>query len=110
MLRRFWVWLMGPAEPNPLFAVMEQLLLNQERANSQTFEAIQAMNTTSQKQAEVMQSYLKLFTPNTADAARNGWREGEEKEDIGITHPGFPKDGSEAEQAEWVLAHLDETL
>ena len=110
MLRRFWIWLVGVGEPNPLYAVLEVLVQNQEKSNTQMFQAIQEMHHTGQAQAEVMKAYLKLFAPAAGDSERNGWKESDEKPDVAITHPGFPKDGTEAEQAEWVLAHLDETL
>lgn len=104
MLKRLWRWLWGEPEPNVLEALIKNMLAQQGKIHQQMFNAVQAMGESSSKQAEVLQSYLKLFQNTEAPTA---WRDDPEAENTAaLEAQGFPSKGTEAEQAEWVLEHL----
>jgi hypothetical protein len=92
-------------KPDPFLARLDIILESQERTQLAFIQAVKAMADASSKQAEVLTQYLKLFqTPGEPQV----WRANPEKEnEVELLAAGFPKDGTEAEQAEWALQHLD---
>lgn len=105
MLKRFWCYLFGEPEPDKLTALMEIIIENQEKTFQGVMNAVNSIGQASEKQAEVLSQYLKLFsTPGEPtrwehDAVAENTREMEEL--------GFPSGGTEAEQAQWVLDNLE---
>ena len=104
MLKRFWRWLWGQPEPDKLAALMEIVIANQEKTFQGVLNAVAQIGQASEKQAEVLSQYLKLFqTPG--DPTR--WEhdpEAENNEDL--TKMGFPSGGTDSEQASWVLDNI----
>ncbi len=106
MLRRLWRWLWGEPEIDPLVETMRLLVQSNAKNNEMTMEMVTAMGEASQKQADVLNSYLKLFqTPGEPQRWKFDPVQQNEEE---LTAAGFPSDASEREQAEWVLDNLQD--
>lgn len=103
MLRRFWVWLWGPS---PLMIELAKMGEQQERLTQTVMHTVQQLGAASEKQAEVLGMYLKLFqTPG--DPQR--WEHDEQGENSRVlAAKGFPAGDDEAAQAQWVLDHMHE--
>lgn len=97
-----WPWTKRHQE---LMGVINALIESQNKTNLAVMEAVGQMASTAGKQAEVLDSYLKLFKTEEAPSRWEPDPEGDNMRDL--ERAGFPKTGTEAEQAEWVLQHLD---
>lgn len=88
-----------------LMATLNILIDGQQRTNQAVMQAVSAMSDASKQQSEVLSKYLDLFkTPGEPQR----WTD-----DIEVTNKeelyklGFPAEGTEAEQAQWVLDNLE---
>jgi hypothetical protein len=92
-------------KPDPLLATLNILIDQQQQTQLAMLKTVQAMSEASAKQAEVLGGYLKLFqTPGDPV----GWKEDfEEQNKEQLIRAGFPAESDEADQAKWVLEHLD---
>lgn len=105
MLRKWWRCLWGQPEIDPLVETMRLLVQSNSKNNEMTMEMVTAMGEASQKQAEVLNSYLKLFqTPGEPQRWEHDPIQQNEDE---LTEAGFPSDATEHEQAKWVLDNLE---
>ena len=107
MLKKFWRFLWGAPEPDTTLEVLRIIVSNQEKSQVAMMNAVQATVAASEKQAEVLTNYLKLFqTPGDP----SHWTEPtpEEEGEQSMKEMGFnPKgDWTETQQAEWTLANL----
>jgi hypothetical protein len=87
--------------------LLETLIESQQRTQTAMLEAVAQISQSSIKQSEVLAQYLKLFqTPGEPV----GWRHDDEVDEAAnnddLMKMGFPVNGSESEQAEFVLNHL----
>jgi hypothetical protein len=104
MLRRVWAWLVGT---NPTSILLSEMVEQNARTNAQMMQAITQVVSASEKQAEVLGKYLDLF--KSPDDPRR-WQMGENADAENLEEMvkmGFPAKGTDAEQADWVLQHLD---
>jgi hypothetical protein len=103
-----WLWrllITGTPGPSRTDVLLQTLIEQQSKTNDALFNAVAQIGEASQRQAEVLNSYLKLFQ---GPGEPQRWvDEPEEHNAADLIKQGYPKDGSEAEQAEWVLKHLD---
>lgn len=110
MLRTLWRWLVGEPEPDRLSVLVETLIESQQRTQQATLTAIAQISEASTRQAEVLGAYLKLFnTPGDPHPWRNPDTDEVDSEANlkDMVAAGFPQNGSDAEQATWVLNNLD---
>lgn len=105
MLRKWWRLVWGEPEPDTTLALLQILVDNQERGQQAMLSAVSGITLVAEKQAEVLGQYLKLF--NTPGEPRQWERNIEEENTQELVSKGFPIKGSEVEQAEWVLDHLE---
>lgn len=84
--------------------VLQRVLDMQQETQAAVLRAVQTMAEASGKQAQVLQAYLELFkTPGEPER----WEHDPQAQNMDeLLRAGFPKDATEAEQAEWVLKHL----
>ena len=105
MLRRLWRWVWGEPEIDPLVETMRLLVQSNSKNNEMTMEMVTAMGEASQKQAEVLNSYLKLF--QEPGEPRRWEYDPIEQNTEELTAAGFPFAGTDHEQTEWVLDNLE---
>ncbi len=104
-IRQLWTKIIGEKPEDPLVRVLEMIAENQKTTTESVMGAVKAIGEASQKQAQVLESYLKLFsTPGEPQRWENDPTALNESQLIAA---GFPKEGSEAEQAQWILDNLD---
>ena len=107
MLKKLWRLIWGEPDPDKLMAMFEILMEKQDKTQAMVFRAVQSIGDASTKQAEVLSQYLKLFqTPGEPQH----WTFDQDQEVANLEElekSGFPKEGTEKEQAEWVLANLE---
>lgn len=108
MLKRLWRYIWGEPDPDTALEMLRIIVENQEKVHTSVMGAVAATVAASEKQAEVLAGYLKLFqTPGDPQA----WKEPtpEEEGERSMKALGFDPDGkwSEAEMAEWVLKNID---
>lgn len=90
--------------------LLETLIESQQRTQQATLTAIATISDAAAKQADVLNSYLKLFQQ---PGEPQPWRhpEADEVDEARnmdeMVKLGFPQQGTEAEQAEWVLKNID---
>lgn len=106
MLLKLWRWLIGTPSPSRTDVLLETLIESQGRTQQAMLTAIAAIEHTAERQAEVLSQYLKLFqTPGEPER----WTFDMEQENKAeLAKLGFPSGATEAEQAEWVLTHLEQ--
>ena len=106
MLKWLWRLIYGEPSPDRTQVLLEILIQNQEKTTQAVMNAVAQIGEASQKQADVLNSYLKLFqTPGEPQH----WEQDEfdaERNEADLIKQGYPVKGTEAEQAEWVLGHL----
>lgn len=103
MIRRFWYWLFGES---PTLHLINELIANQQEQSIKMMEAVSTVVSASQKQAEVLHSYLELFkSPGEPQRWAYDMEEDNKRE---LSAKGFPIEGTEAEQAQWILDNLDQ--
>lgn len=84
--------------------LVKDMLHNSQEMNLRTVAAVESMTITSQKHADILSKYLDLFQ-SPGEPTR--WVDEPEKEnEKDLINRGFPKDASDQEQAEWILANL----
>src|SRR3990167_7006651 len=106
MLRKWWRYIVGTPNPSPIELLVKAFVENQEKSQQLIFNAVTVIGEASSKQAEVLQAYLKLFS-GTGEPQR--WERDMVQENVDdLTARGFPTNGTEITQAEWVLAHINE--
>lgn len=115
MIKRFWAWFWGPSTRDErFFSLVEKIIDSQQeivesqRQQTTIFaSAMESVGEASKRNAEVLQSYLKLFA--TPEEPRS-WKfdEVNEEENLSdlMSQDGFPKDGSDADMAQWVLDNM----
>jgi hypothetical protein len=92
--------------PTPEQEMLSQMVMSMTELVGKTVQAVEAISVAAQRQSEVTAQYLKLFsTPGEPSTWQNDPVADNDKE---LATLGFPKDKSEREQAEWVLAHMDQ--
>ncbi len=95
----------GTPGPSRTDVLLQTLIEQQARTNDAVFNAVAQIGEASQKQALVLESYLKLFQ-GPGEPTR--WVEDKEEDNTEeLVKQGFPVSGNEGEQAEWILKHLD---
>lgn len=100
-VRRFFELFKAPPKPDPMVLLLEHLVKQSERQNVLMADAIKGVVEASAKQADVLQSYLSLFK---GDKEPERWVRSEvEQNKAELLEAGFPVNGTEAEQAEWIL-------
>lgn len=107
MLKTFWRYLWGEPDPDTSLEILRIIVENQEKTQAAVMNAVNSMAQASDKQAEVLSSYLKLFN-GAGDPT--SWKEDETKEaenKASLTEMGLDLSWDEAKQAEWVLANID---
>jgi hypothetical protein len=110
MLRRLWRWLFGTPDPSRVDVLLETLIESQGRVQQAMLQAVATISEASSKQSEVLGEYLKLFNQ---PGDPQGWRHpaddevDEERNLADLARMGFPKEGTEAEQAKWVLDNIE---
>lgn len=116
MIKRFWAWFWGPSTRDErFFSLVEKVIDSQqeivESQRQQTMTIMSAMESVgeaSKRNAEVLQSYLKLFS--TPEEPRS-WKFDDVEDDLNmenlLSQDGFPKDGSDADMAQWVLNNME---
>jgi hypothetical protein len=109
MLKRFWRWLYGEPEPDTTMEMMRIIVQNQERTQTAMMAAVTQTIAAGEKQAEVLSQYLKLFS---GSGEPTSWTEQTPAEEGSkdMKAMGFNPEGkwTEAEQAEWILGHLEQ--
>lgn len=107
-IKQMWRKVWGDPEPNHIVEMLKLTLANQEATQEKVFEAIGKIAEASQKQADVLGQYLKLFQPASEGDQPERWEYQPNKltlEEM-VLH-GLPKDANEKQQAEWILDHLN---
>lgn len=84
--------------------LVKDMMQHSQEMNLRTVAAVESMTITSQKHADILSKYLDLF--QSPGEPRRWVDEPEKANEKAMLDRGFPKDASEAEQAEWVLANL----
>jgi len=109
MLKRFWRWFYGEPEPDATMEMMKIIVQNQERTQQAMMAAVTQTIAAGEKQAEVLSAYLKLFSSPGEPQAWTEQTPAEEGEKS-MKEMGFNPGGnwSESQQAEWVLAHIQD--
>lgn len=94
-----------PPQPDPQLELLKLMVENQQKSHEQSLGMMQTMMQASQAQSQVLSDYLKLFK---VDGAPERWTSNEEADTLEEMEAlGFPKDGSQKAQAEWVISHMD---
>lgn len=107
MLKRLWRYVWGNPDPDTSLEMLRVIVENQEKSQASMMRAVEATIAASEKQAEVLSNYLKLFqSPGEPQA----WTEQtpEEEGERSMKEMGFNpnNDWTETQQAEWVLANI----
>lgn len=84
--------------------LVQEMMTHSQEMNLRTVAAVESMTVTSQKHADILSKYLGLF--QSPGEPRRWVDEPEAENEKALLDRGFPKDASEQEQAEWVLANL----
>lgn len=93
-----------PERPDPLLLLLEHMVKSQEARDVMMADAMKGVIQASVKQADVLNSYLSLFK---GQEAPERWTRSEvEQNKQEMAEQGFPIEGTETEQAEWVLKHM----
>ena len=101
-----WPWTRRAKEHAEVMAAIQVMVESQNKVNLAVIQAVTEMAGASSKQADVLNSYLKLFQTS---GDPEFYVPDPQKDNMDhLIEAGFPKEASEAEQAEWVLKHLDE--
>src|SRR5688572_11195021 len=107
MINSFMKWLLKwknaffPQKPDSMVLLLEHLVKQSDRQNTLMADAIKGVVEASAKQADVLQSYLSLFKGDKGEPER--WVRSEtEQNKQELLDAGFPVNGTEAEQAEWI--------
>ena len=109
-LKQLWREFYGKPGPNETVEMLKVMLSNQDAMQERVFLAIGKIAEASQKQADVLTQYLKLFQ-TTGNEVPERW---ENQPDMltleDMVKNGMPKDADEKTQARWVLEHLDKIV
>ena len=93
-------------KPDPTVELMKIIIENQERTQAQFMLAVNSMAQASTKQAEILGEYLKMFqTPGEPIKWEYDLEESNIKE---MTDKGYPREGTEQEQIQWLFDHTGE--
>lgn len=91
--------------PDPMLGMVATLIEQQQQTQLAIISMAQEMAAATSKQAEVLNSYLKLFqTPGEPQRWEADPEADNRKE---LEAAGFPFAGTEKEQAEWVMNNMD---
>lgn len=106
MLKKLWRRVWGEPDPDTTLEMMRIIVENQEKSQNAMMSAVTSIIHASEKQAEVLSTYLKLFQSAGDPQA---WQE-ETPQDASTKEMmamGFDPKWPEAQQAEWVLKHIE---
>jgi len=105
-LKQVWRKVWGEPDPDTTLEMMRIIVENQEKSQNAMMAAVTATIHASEKQAEVLSQYLKLFqsTGNPEAWTEDTPQDASTKE---MQAMGFDPKWDEAKQAEWVLAHIE---
>jgi ribosomal protein S12 methylthiotransferase accessory factor YcaO len=96
-----WPWTKRHEE---LIGAINTMIASHDKTNLAVMTAVTEMAQASAKQADVLNQYLKLFQ-SPEDPVR--WeRDPEQENQDQLIKMGFPKDGTDSEQAAWVLDNI----
>lgn len=101
-----WPWTRSQKRHEEMLATFQVITAEQNKVHMAMINAMSEMANASAKNAEVLNSYLKLF--QTEGEPQRWVDEPEERNAEELAKLGFPKEGTEAQQAEWVLQHLED--
>lgn len=107
MLRQLWRWLMGTPGPSRTDVLLETFIEGQQKIQTSMLQAVATISEASAEQSKVLGQYLSLFSQ---PGEPQGWTHPEfdvEQNTLELAAMGFPAEGSEAEQAKWVLDNLE---
>lgn len=101
-----WSWPWSAPKVDPVVLALNAMIESQRETSAMVIQAVQSISGAAEKQAEVLKSYLALFT-TPGEPQRFTAEQVEEEENLAeLAKQGFPSEGTEVEQAEWVLARI----
>lgn len=106
MIKKFWAWFWGEPQPDVALEMLKVLVQNQEKTQQAMMGAVDTVVSASVKQAEVLSNYIKLFQ---SPGAPESWKEDtpEEESQKSMKEMGFNSEWTEAQQAQWVIDHIN---
>ena len=84
---------------------LESIAKNQQQMSVTVMNTVQAFSEVASKQADILSKYLDLF--KTPEEPRRWAEDPAEESRDELMAANFPFEGTEAEQAKWVLENLD---
>lgn len=100
-------WRRKDEQVEKLIQTLDLVIKNQQQMTVTVMNTVQAFSEVASKQADVLNKYLDLFKTPGEPQRWTDEHDPEEKQQDMIA-AGFPHNGTEAEQAQWVLDHLGE--